>query len=462
MARILDPAKRQRAIYRAREDFYFYSRWTHLEIKGDRWQHAVHHPQICQKLEGVFYGRIHRLLLNLPPRYSKTDLAVKKFVSWTLGKVPDAEFLHTSFSGDLARGNSAETRDIVLHDSYGEVFPEVALATEGQGHWKTTRGGVMYAAGMGGTLTGFGAGKKGRKTFGGAIIIDDPHKPEEARNAEQLKKDRRWFQETLQSRKNSPDTPIIVVMQRLAEDDLSGWLLAGGNGERWDSLIVPAIQPNGTALWPEMHSIEQLRVMERASPYMFAGQMQQSPCAPEGNIFRPDNMPIFGAVPFGTRFCRGWDLGASDTDGDPTVGFKLGLMPDGRWIIADVRRFGNVPDEVEKAVKNAADSDGHGVEISIPQDPGQAGKGQARSYVKLLAGFKVHTSLESGDKVTRAEPFAAQVNVGNVAMLKAEWNDALLDEMRNFPNAKHDDQVDAGSRAFARLSSKGRIAFGTA
>ena len=461
MPRIVDPAKRQRAIYRARNELYFYSRWTHLEIKGDPWQQAVHHPQVCQKLEDVFYGRILRLILNLPPRYSKTDLTVKKFVSWALGKVPDAEFIHTSYSGTLAVGNSADTRDIVLHDSYQEIFPEVELATEGQGYWKTTAGGAMYAAGAFGTLTGFGAGKKGRKTFGGAIIIDDPHKPDEARNAEQLKKDRQWFQETLQSRKNSPHTPIIVIMQRLAEDDLSGWLLSGGNGEHWERYICPAIQPDGTALWPEMHTIEQLRVMERASPYMFAGQMQQSPCAAEGNIFRPDQMPIWDAIPFGTRFCRGWDLGASDKDGDPTAGFKLGIMPDGRWIIADIAKFSNLPDEVEKAVKNTADSDGKRVEVSLPQDPGQAGKSQARAYAKLLAGFKVHISLETGDKVTRAEPFAAQVNVGNVVMLRAEWNDALKDEMRNFPNGKHDDQVDAGSRAFARLSSKGRLALGS-
>jgi predicted phage terminase large subunit-like protein len=432
-----------------------------LERKGYHWQQALHHALICQALEDVFYGRIRRLIINCPPRYSKTDLAVKNFVSWSLGKVPDAEFIHTSYSGTLAVGNSAETRDIVTHESYGEIFPGVELATEGQGHWKTTRGGAFYAAGFGGSITGFGAGKIGRETFGGALIIDDPHKPDEARNAEQLKKDRKSFQETLESRKNSPGTPIILIMQRLAEDDLAGWLLEDGNGEHWERLILPALQPDGTALWPYMHTIERLQRMELASPYMFAGQMQQQPCAPEGNIFKPDQMPVWDAVPFGTRFCRAWDLGASDVDGDPTAGLKLGIMPDGRWIIADVRKFSNLPDEVEKAVKNTADSDGKRVEVSLPQDPGQAGKGQARSYVKLLSGFKVHVSLESGDKVTRAEPFAAQVNVGNVVMLRAEWNDGLVDEMRNFPNGKHDDQVDAGSRAFSRLSSKGRLALGS-
>ncbi|MGH8220902.1 MAG: phage terminase large subunit [Steroidobacteraceae bacterium] len=447
------------AASQARERFYFFSRYMFQCRRGDRWQRAPHHALICWYLTQVFLGVIKRLIINIPPRYSKTELAVICWVAWCLGKVPDAEFIHTSYASGLADENSARTRDLVAHEVYREIFPETQLASFGKAHWKTTRAGVMYAAGAGGTITGFGAGKIGRDTFGGAIIIDDPHKPEEARNAEQLKKDRDWFQETLESRKNSRDTPIVVIMQRLAEDDLSGWLLEDGNGEHWERLILPAIQEDGTALWPEKHSIEQLHQMERAAPYMFAGQYGQRPFKPAGNIFRPDQMPIVNAIPIGTRFCRGWDLGASDVDGDPSVGLKLGKMPDGRYVIADVRRFSNLPDEVEHAVKNTADADGKTVEISLAQDPGQAGRAQVASYVKLLEGFKVHTSTESGDKVTRAEPFAAQVNVGNVCMLRAPWNDALTAEMRLFPNAKHDDQVDAGSRAFNRLAGGGRWAF---
>jgi predicted phage terminase large subunit-like protein len=456
---VLDAKQLTVAADYAREEFYFYTRWMFYRRRGFVWQRASHHVRICQALTDVFYGRILRLILNLPPRYSKTELAVKNWISWCLGKVPDSEFIHTSYSGVLAVNNSAGTRDLVTHEAYREIFPDTALETDGQAHWKTTKGGVMYAAGMGGTITGFGAGKMGREGFGGALVIDDPHKPDEARNADQLRKDREWFQETLESRKNSPQTPIIVIMQRLAEDDLSGWLLGGGNGEKWQSVIMPALQEDGTALWPEKHSAAKLREMQIAAPYMFSGQYQQAPTTPEGNIFTPDKMPVFDAVPVGTRFCRGWDLGASDVDGDPTAGFKLGRMPDGRWIIADVCRFMGKPDDVETGVKNTADADGREVEISIPQDPGQAGKAQVTAYAKLLAGFKVHTSLESGDKVTRAEPFAAQVNVGNVVMLRGAWNDALKSEMRIFPKGKNDDQIDAGARAFNRLQRRGGIAF---
>jgi len=458
--RIEDPVKRQRAIYRAREEFYFYTRWMFLERKGFLWQRADHHEIVCAALMRVFRGECRRLIINIPPRYSKTEL-MRRFIEWSLGKVPDAEFIYTCYSGTLATESSVNIRNTVLDLPYRELFPDVLLETEGQDHWKTTRGGVIYAAGFDGTITGFGAGKM-REGFAGALVVDDAHKPNEIRSDVKRKGVITTFQETVENRLNSRDTPIIVMGQRLGEEDLPGWLLAGGNGERWESIVLPALREDGTALWPAKHTVEDLRLMERASPYKFAGQYQQRPSPAEGNIFRPDAMPVFDAVPFGTRFCRGWDLGASGEDGAATAGLKLGLMPDRRYIIADVRRIFGKPDEVESGVLHAAQADGRGCEQSLPQDPGQAGKVQVRAYAKLLAGYKFHSSPESGDKVTRAEPFAAQVNVGNVVMLRAAWNDPLVSEMRHFPNGKYKDQVDAGSRAFARLSSKGRIAFGTA
>src|SRR5581483_1394799 len=372
---------------------------------------------------------------------------VTDFVAWSLGKVPDAEFIYTSYSGRLAAGNSWQTRELVAHPAYQEVFPAVELRQDSQARdeWRTTAGGCVYAAGAGGTLTGYGAGKM-RPGFGGALILDDIHKADEARSDVIREGVLEWFQNTLESRKNSPETPIIVIMQRLHEHDLAGWLLDGGNGEQWESLILPAIPEDGTALWPEKHTLATLQQMQAAAPYTFSGQYQQRPTPPEGGIFKPDQIAVYEAIPVGTRFVRGWDLAASEDDGDWTAGGKLGLMPDGRWLIADMRRFQGRPEEAEAGIVNAATSDGTEVSVELPQDPGQAGKAQVAYLTKQLAGFTVHSSPESGDKVTRAEPFAAQVNVGNVAMLRAPWNDALVAEMRLFPNGTYDDQVDCFSR----------------
>lgn len=434
----------------AQADLYFFSRWMFYQRRRYKWLRGPHHKAICDALMRVFFGKVNRLIINVPPRYSKTELAVVNFIAWTLGQVPDAEFIHASYAAPLAANNSANVRSLVQHEAYQHVFPACRLASDSKSHWITTEGGVMYAAGAGGTITGFGAGKH-REGFGGAIIIDDPHKPDEAKSDVIRQGVIDWFQNTLESRKNSKDTPIILIMQRLHERDLAGWLLDGGNGESWEHVCLPAIQDDGTALWPEKHTIDDLRRMEQAAPYVFAGQYLQRPSPPDGGLIKPDAITTIDALPAGTiKWVRGWDLAAT-IDGDYTAGAKLGKLEDGRFVIADVVRLRCGPDERDAALTNTAARDGKSVRISLPQDPGQAGKTQALYLTRKLAGYAVTTSPESGDKATRAEPLAAQINVGNVLMLRGPWNDTLLNEMRLFPNGTHDDQVDACSRAFAEI-----------
>lgn len=449
----LTAKERAAAVELARHDLYSFSRWMFLQRKRYQWRRAEHHRIVCDALMRVFRGECRRLIINIPPRYSKTELAVVNFVAWCLGKVPDCEFIHVSYSAALAVNNSAAIHDLLAHEAYGEVFPGTQLANDAKHHWKTSAGGVMYAAGAGGTLTGFGAGKD-REGFGGAIIIDDPHKADEARSDVVRKGVIDWFQTTLESRVNSPArTPIILIMQRLHEADLAGWLLAGGNGEKWEHICLPALRDDGSALWPDKHDAAALRRMRDAAPYTFSGQYQQAPSAPEGNVFKPDRMPVIDAAPADCNWVRAWDLAATADDGDWTAGLRLGVTPSGRWVIADVTRLQGGPDDVEAALKNTAKRDGTSTRIGIPQDPGQAGKAQVAYLTKQLAGFPVSSSPVSGDKVTRAEPFAAQVNVGNVSMVRAPWNDALIAEMRLFPNGVHDDQIDAGSLAFSMLNT---------
>lgn len=434
----------------ARQNLYAFTAWMFWSRKGYTWRHARHHTIICDALMRVYRGECKRLIINVPPRYSKTELAVVNFIAWCFGRVPDCEFIHTSYSGTLAANNSVGIREMVKNDAYRDVFQETRLASDAQHHWKTTAGGVMYATGAGGTITGFGAGKD-RPGFGGAIVIDDPHKADEARSDVVRNGVIEWFQNTLESRKNSQDTPIILIMQRLHEKDLAGWLLDGGNGEKWEHVCLSAIQDDGTALWPEKHDIETLRRMEAAAPYVFAGQYRQRPAPLDGGLFKPGKILTVDAIPAGRiRWVRGWDL-ASTTDGDWTAGAKLGQLEDGRYLIADMERLRAGPDDRDATLTNTAARDGKLTHISLPQDPGQAGKTQALYLTRKLAGYAVTTSPESGDKVTRAEPFASQVNVGNVLMLRGSWNDAMIEEMRTFPNGTHDDQIDALSRGFEHL-----------
>lgn len=448
-----DAARRLAIAVEARADFYFFVRRMFAARRGFRWAHNWHHAAICDALTRVFEGKTKRLIINIPPRYSKTEIAVVNWIAWALGHYPDAEFIHTSYSATLATTNAFAAKLLVSSEEYREIFPRVDVRDDAKAkaHWRTTEGGVVYAQGSGGTITGFGAGKM-RPGFGGAIIIDDPHKADEARSETMRRNVIDWFGNTLESRKNSPETPIILIMQRLHESDLAGFLLAGGNGEAWENVVLPAIGDDGEALWPAKHSIETLRTMERANPYVFAGQYMQRPAPIAGGEFKPDAIEVVDAVPAGTRLVRAWDLAGTKGGGDYTAGALLGATPDGRYVIADVVRIQESPEGVEATIRATASRDGKGTTVAIPQDPGQAGKAQIRALTRLLSGYPVSSKPVSGDKVTRARPIAAQVNVGNVLLVRGSWNAAFLDEMRNFPNGAHDDQIDALSLAFDELT----------
>lgn len=385
-----------------------------------------------------------------------TEMVIVMFSAWAFGLHPDSEFIHASYSAALAGENSFNVKNIITHPEYQAIFPDVTLRADSKAkdHWKTTAGGVFYSTGTGGALTGYGAGKE-RREFGGCVLLDDLHKSDEARSDVMRNNVIEWYSNTLASRVNSKDTPIVLIMQRLHEQDLAGWLLDGGSGEKWEHINIPAINPDGTALWPLKHTIEKLREMEMANPYNFSGQYLQMPSPPDGGLFRPEQLKMMEVLPAERiTWVRGWDL-ASSTNGDFTVGAKLGRLPDGRLIIGDIVRMKVNADERDAIIQNTAAFDGNMCKISLPQDPGQAGKTQVLYLTRSLQGYRVVSSAESGNKVTRAEPFAAQVNIGNVYMLRGVWNQALINEMRMFPNGKNDDQIDALSRCFEQLLTGG-------
>ncbi|WP_297389790.1 phage terminase large subunit [Acidiferrobacter sp.] len=173
-----------------------------------------------------------------------------------------------------------------------------------------------------------------------------------------------------------------------------------------------------------------------------------------GGLFDIARIGIAEAIPRGTQLVRAWDLAATEGRGDYTVGALLGAMADGRYIVADIRRARIGPHDVEASIANTAAQDGWEIPIDLPQDPGQAGKAQIAYLVRRLAGHHVFSAPVTGDKQTRALPFAAQVNVGNVVLVRAPWNRAFLDELDAFPTGPHDDQVDATASAFSRLIAK--------
>lgn len=432
-------------------NLYDFIRLLFFEQHKKRLVEAPHHKTICDALSRVITGRVKRLIINVPPRSGKTLFVSQYFPAFWMGLNPASNFILTSYSKTLASNNTYAVRDIMRHELYQSVFadtkPTIRDDSQARDIFRTTANGMVYGVGSGGTITGLGAGGMG-KIPAGCILIDDPIKPDEALSDTVRNSTIEWFRGTLESRKNSPDTPIVVVMQRLHEMDLAGWLQDGGNGEDWEVIKIPALKDDGTSFWEKQFPADMLRRLEKSSPYTFAGQYQQEPSPRGGGFFKPGNIELVPALPEGIKWVRGWDMAATANGGDWTCGAKLGVR-DGIIYIADVRRVQGSPDEVERLIVSTAKMDD--CLQSIPQDPGAAGKSVVAYMSKKLHGLAFKFSLESGDKATRAEPLASQINIGNARMLKADWNESFVHELASFPNGAHDDQVDAASRAYSEL-----------
>jgi predicted phage terminase large subunit-like protein len=257
-------------------------------------------------------------------------------------------------------------------------------------------------------------------------------------------------------------------MQRLHERDTSGIILTRELGyehlclpmrfeaERKCTTKIGFVDPrinDGDLLFPERFPEASVTGLEKSlGSYAAAGQLQQRPAPRDGGKFKRSWFPVIQAVPKGTRYLRGWDLAATDGGGDWTAGVKIGRMPSGRFVIADVQRDRLSPAGVVRLLNTTASQDGYECEISIPQDPGQAGKAQVESLIMALAGYNIKSTTESGNKETRANPLAAQAEAGNVDLLVGSWNDVFLEELCVFPAGAKDDQVDAASRAFNELA----------
>lgn len=260
---------------------------------GKRFVVGKHHRMICDKLNDVLTGKTRRLIINIAPRYSKSELVSRNFIAMGLAINPAAKFIHLSYSGDLALGNSVAVKDIVKSEDYQRLFGvEIAVGTDTKSQWNTTKGGGLYATSSLGQVTGFGAGaieNEGEAwQFGGAIVIDDPIKPVDALSDNNREAVNLHFETTIRNRVNSRNTPIIIIMQRLHEHDLCGYLMELEPDE-WEVLSVPCISYNEDgeeeALWPFKHTIEELHKIESANQFVFDTQYMQNPKPLEGLMY---------------------------------------------------------------------------------------------------------------------------------------------------------------------------------
>lgn len=412
---------------------------------------AEHHKTVCDALERVVAGLTTRLIINIPPRAGKTEIAVKNFISWCMGNWPDCEFIHASYAKELATANISETRNIMQHEAYAEIFgqPSFRQDSNAKDFFKTNQGGSVMAVGVGGGVTGFGAGKM-RPEFGGAIIVDDPHKPAEANSDAVRGSTLAWFQNTLESRKNSNETPIIVIMQRLHEEDLAGWLADGGNGEDWEIVRIPAIRDDGSSFWEanSNFSIEKLRRLEKAGAYVFAGQYMQNPAPIGGGILKESWYQPWHLLPK-LKWRKIYADTASKTKeiNDYSVFQCWGDDGNGgKYLIDQMRGKWEAPELLDVArafwmKHNDQDKEHLGkLRAMMVED-----KSSGTALIQTLARERVPIIgiKRNIDKITRAMDAAPMIQAGNVYIpAAAEWRSAFIAESNQFPNGKHDDQLD--------------------
>ena len=245
-----------------------------------------HHRLICKALDKVVEGKTKKLMINIAPRYGKTELVSKLFVAYGLARNPQSRFLLLSYSDDLVLDNSKDISDFVRSPGYREIAPMTVIEGMGYRKWETTAGGGVYAVSSAGQVTGFGAGRTDTEDFAGAIILDDPLKPDDANSDLEREKVNQRFETTIRSRANSRNTPIIIVGQRLHEHDLCGYLLEREPDE-WTVLRLPCITEDGKALWPFKHTLEDLERLRRADTITFETQYLQNPTPREGLMYAP-------------------------------------------------------------------------------------------------------------------------------------------------------------------------------
>ena len=457
---------------RGREHLIDFTEYTLHKYYADPFHHLV-----AEKLEAVERGEIKRLMLFAPPRHGKSELSTRRFPAWYMARNPEKNIISASYNGDFATTFGRDVRNIVQGKEFKTLFPDAKIRTDNRAadEWELEKGGKYFAVGVGTGTTGKGAN---------LFLIDDPIKDRKDANSASFRQDQwDWYRDVVYTRLEE-DAAIVLTLTRWHYDDIAGRLIdlaQSGKGMPWDILYLPALpytkkrknedgtdgelilNEDGTVpgdalgrkpnepLAPNRFSLTSLRDrMDVLGERSFAALYQQQPMADDGGMFSASWFEAPGEMPARRVRVRAWDLAAS-ADGDYTVGVLMSKDMNGVFYIENVIRFRGSSLEVEKKIFDTARSDGHSVQIVIPQDPGQAGKSQAQNFIRRLAGYRIKAIRPTGSKETRAAAFAAQCEGRNVKMVKAHWNECFTDELEMFPLGTNDDQVDAASDAFNEL-----------
>jgi predicted phage terminase large subunit-like protein len=416
-----------------------------------------HIEAIADKLEQCRNGEISRLIINIPPRSLKSHCVSVAFAAWLLGHNPSEQIICASYGQDLADKHALDCRSTMASAWYQEVFPtRLSPRRQAVNEFMTTRGGVRLATSVGGVLTGRGA------RF---IIIDDPLKPDEAVSDSRRQSVNDWYDNTLCSRLNDKRTGcIILIMQRLHEDDLTGHVQKSGN---WETLRLPAIAEEdeehvivspygvrtvrrsaGEALDPQREPLEILEpIRANLGEYNFAGQYQQAPSPQGGGVVKIDWFPRYSPQTLPRDFdfiFQSWDTANKNTElSDYSVCTTWGVSKR-RLYLLNVSRKRLVYPDLKRAVLNQRQT--FGASVVVIED--KASGTQLIQELRNEGPYGVVGYQSKLDKIMRMHTVTSTIEAGLVYLSEqANWLEVLLHELATFPRSKYDDQVDSISQA---------------
>lgn len=459
-----------------------------------------HHITITDVIDQILEGKLTKVIFNIAPRYSKTELVVKRLMANGLALNPKAKFIHLSYSDDLALDNSNEVRESVKSPYYQQLFPYVQLSqtTDSKKKWYTTEGGGVYATSTGGQVTGFGAGElesqlddpnlsqeekeklleqiknlnellaelegidlPGEENkFKGAIIIDDPLKPDDAISDTKREAVNKRFENTIRSRVNSRNTPIIIIMQRLHERDLCGYLMELEPDE-WSVISLPCLsvdeEGNEVALWEQKHTVEELKKLRDTDPYVFETQYQQNPTPIEGLMY--SRFRTYETIPFSTKTIRKNYTDTADTGADFLCSICYVEQPEGNYITdvlyTDKPMEYTEPETAKMLYRNNTDI------ANIESNNG--GRGFARNVEKILremgdSSIKIDWFHQTENKNVRI--FNRSADVQNLTFFPVDWEERWplfaksIKSYRKEGKNAHDDAPDVLS---GMIEKRGKI-----
>lgn len=400
---------------------------------------AQHHEQIAAKLEAVARGEILRLMIFMPPRHGKSELASRRFPAWFLGQQPTKQIIASSYGADLANDFGREVRNIVGSPEYAKLF-DVALSVDSQSanRWHTDQQGAYVAAGVGTAITGRGAH---------ILLIDDPLKDREEADSEVTReKVWNWYTSTAYTRL-MPGGAVVLIQTRWHDDDLAGRLIEAQRhgGDQWDILSMPAVDNGGKALWPEWYPIERLdQIKGVIGPRDWNSLYQQNPVPDTGDYFKRDWFRYYTEAPKHLRIYGASDYAVTEDGGDFTVHLVVGIDPNDNIYVLDMWRGQS---DTEEWIEAWLDLCKKWEPLQWAEESGQIIKSVGPFIVKRQTETKVYTYRKqytsAADKPTRARAIQARMSMGKVYFPFGQDMTATLErELLRFPAGKNDDQVD--------------------